>query len=275
MNELTRADTGCDLLCDLMSPGLDIPPTKYEVFANPPLKAMLGQVRFPPVLKIANLSALSALQDDIRDEWPDFTQEQQINLVIGPGGQQPQPGPQQIFRFTSADKVWNIVLTTDAVTIETTGGGKYSAYEEFAKRFRQVWDGLREHFAPAAVLGQGLRYIDHLEDGAGSPKEWARLINPELMGPLAGRLGTGLEQAISDYRFREGDTVLIFKHGIIPTGPENVPGYLLDFDHFTDQPRDDVSTDAVMERFAGYHEQSYAFFRWCVTDEALEGFRGD
>ncbi len=152
---------------------------------------------------------------------------------------------------------------------------RYSAYDEFAKRFRQVWDALREHFAPAAVLRQGLRYVDHLEDGARTPSEWARLINPELMGPLAGPLASGLEQAISDYRFRYDDTVLVFKHGIVPAGAENQPGYLLDFDHFTDQPSDDVSTDAVMERFAKYHEQSYAFFRWCVTDEALEGFRGN
>jgi uncharacterized protein (TIGR04255 family) len=258
-----------------VSPVPDIPAAEYEIFANPPLKAMLGQVRFPPVLKIANLSALGGFQDDIRDEWPEFAQEQQISFVLGPGVQQAQPGPQQIFRFTSADGVWNIVLATDAVTIETTGAGDYSSYDEFAKRFRRVWDALREHFAPAAVLRQGLRYVDHLEDGARTPAEWARLINPDLMGPLAGPLDAGLEQAISDYRFRYDDTVLVFKHGIVPAGTENQPGYLLDFDHFTDQPSEDVSTDAVMERFASYHEQSYTFFRWCVTDEALEGFRGD
>lgn len=258
-----------------MSPGPDIPAAEYEIFANPPLKAMLGQVRFPPVLRIANMSALAAFQDDLRKEWPEFAQEQQINFVIGPGVQQSQPGPQHIFRFTSADKVWNIVLAIDAVTIETTGAGEYSSYDAFDTRFRQVWDALREHFTPAAVLRQGLRYVDHLEDGGRAPADWGRLINPDLMGPLAGPLADGLEQAISDYRFRYNDTILVFKHGIIPAGPENQPGYLLDFDHFTDQPSEDVSTDAVMERFAGYHEQSYAFFRWCVTDEALEGFRGN
>lgn len=258
-----------------MTDAPDIPAVDYEIFANPPLKAMLGQVRFPPVLKIANLSALGAFQEDIRDEWPEFAQEQQLNFVLGPGAPQAQPGPQQIFRFTGADKVWNIVLTTDAVTIETTGAGEYSSYNEFAERFQRVWDALQKHFAPAAVLRQGLRYVDHLDTPVASPEEWARLINPELMGPLAGPLAAGLEQAISDYRFRYEHTLLVFKHGIIPAGSENLPGYLLDFDHFTDEPSEDVSTDAVMRRFADYHERSYAFFRWCVTDEALEGFRGN
>jgi uncharacterized protein (TIGR04255 family) len=258
-----------------MDPGLDIPRAEYEIFANPPLKAMLGQVRFPPVLRIASLSPLADFQEAIRDGWPDLVQEQQINFVIGPGVHQAQPGPQQIYRFTSADKVWNIVLTTDAVTIETTGAGEYSSYDEFDKRFRRIWDALRKHFAPSAVLRQGLRYVDHLEGATRPPSDWARLINPELIGPVAGTLSAGLEQAISDYRFRYDDAVLVFKHGIIPAGPQNQPGYLLDFDYFTDEPSQDVSTDAVMERFRSYHERAYALFRWCVTEEALRGFRGD
>jgi uncharacterized protein (TIGR04255 family) len=258
-----------------VSPEPNIPPAPYEIFAKPPLKAMLGQVRFPPILRIASVGALGDLQDDLRDEWPDFTQEQQISFVIGPAGQQEaQPGPQQIFRFTSADKAWNIVLAPDALTIETAGAGEYSSYDEFAKRFRRVWDALQKHFAPAAVVRQGLRYIDHLEGDVGTSADWARLINPELMGALAGSLTEGLEHAISEYRFRYGETILVFKHGIAPAGPENTPGYLLDFDYFTDQRSDDVSTEAVMERFASYHEQSYNFFRWCVTEEALETFRG-
>jgi uncharacterized protein (TIGR04255 family) len=258
-----------------MTPGPDIPTVDYEIFANPPLKAMVGQVRFPPVLKIANLSSLGDFQDAIRADWPEFAQEQQINFVIGPGVQQAQPGPQQLYRFTSTDKVWNIVLTTDAVTIETTGAGEYSSYDEFAKRFAGVWDALRQHYAPSSVLRQGLRYVDHLEGAERSPEEWARFINPELIGPLAGALGSGLEQAISDYRFRYEDAALVFKHGIVPAGPENERGYLLDFDYFADQPTEEVSTEAVMERFASYHQRAYAFFRWCVTEEALRGFRGE
>lgn len=258
-----------------MTLGPDVPPAEYEIFSNPPLRAMLGQVRFPPVLRIASLNRLADFQEAIRDAWPDFVQEQQINFVIGPGVQQGQPGPQQIYRFTSDDKVWSIVLTTDVVTIETTGAGEYSSYDEFQKRFRGVWDALLDCFAPSAVLRQGLRYVDHLEADVQPPADWARLINPELMGPVAGTLSAGLEQAISDYRFRYEDGLLVFKHGIIPAGPDNQPGYLLDFDYFTDEPSHDVSTDALMERFDAYHERAYGFFRWCVTEEALRGFRGD
>jgi len=68
-----------------MTFGPDIPAVEHEAFAKPPLKAMLGQIRFPTVLKIADLGALGGLQEAIRDTWPEFAQEQQLSVVVGPG----------------------------------------------------------------------------------------------------------------------------------------------------------------------------------------------
>lgn len=252
-------------------PGPPIQPAEYEIFANPPLKAMLGQVRFPPVLRIADLAALGAFQDDIREDWPNFSQEQQISLVIGPGASA-QSGPQQVFRFTSADEAWSVVLAPDAVSVEAAAAGNYSSFDEFAKRFRQIWEAILEHFAPALVVRQGLRYVDHIEADL-DPLQWAELINSDLLGPVAGPLATGLEQAVSELRFRDADGILVFKHGIVPAGPENRNGYLLDFDCFTDEPNQETTTEAVVARFDRYHEVLYSLFRWCVTDKALEGFR--
>lgn len=45
-----------------MSHGPDIPAAEHEAFANPPLKTMLGQVRFPAILRIADLGALGAFK---------------------------------------------------------------------------------------------------------------------------------------------------------------------------------------------------------------------
>ena len=80
-------------------------------------------------------------------------------------------------------------------------------------------------------------------------------------------------QAIADIRFRREDGTLAFKHGLVPLGPENAPGYLLDFDYFTQEKDDDPSLDAIMQRFDRYHDVIYAFFRWCISERALEEFR--
>ena len=81
-------------------------------------------------------------------------------------------------------------------------------------------------------------------------------------------------QAVSEYRFRRDDGLLVLKHGMVNAGPEQKPGYLLDFDYFTEDSQPDVAVDALMRRFDPYHSAAYDFFRWCVTDEALEVFRG-
>jgi uncharacterized protein (TIGR04255 family) len=55
-----------------MSVHADIPAVEHEVFANPPLKVMLGQVRFPPVLRIADPAYLASFQEAVRHQFPPF-----------------------------------------------------------------------------------------------------------------------------------------------------------------------------------------------------------
>jgi len=254
-----------------MTYGPDIPTVEHEVFDNPPLKAMLGQVRFPPVLRIADLPSLVPFQDAIRHEFPTFAQEQQFSFLLGP--QAPQgASAQQAFRFSTSDGAWSVVLNPEALTLEADVAVRYTDYDEFIDRLRLVWGATLEHFGPSQVLRQGLRYVDHLEDNRPAA-DWASLINSDLLGPLVGVFGAGVAQSVSELRFPREDGVLVFKHGMLPLGTEGKMGYLLDFDYFTEDSSEDTSVDAIVNRFDRYHELLYSFFRWCVTDEALEGFR--
>jgi uncharacterized protein (TIGR04255 family) len=253
-----------------MNHGPNIPKVEHEVFANPPLKAMLGQIRFPPVLRIADLSSLVPFQDAIRHEFPAFDQEQQISFVLGAQGA--QSASTQAYRFSTGDRAWSIVLTPELVTLEADVGIRYTSYDEFIARFRLAWEAVCEHFGPTQVLRQGLRYVDHLEADLPAA-EWASYINADLLGPLVGAFGIGVGQSVSELRFSRDDGVLVFKHGMLPLGPEATMGYLLDFDYYTEEASDDVSAGSVVGRFDQYHELLYSFFRWCVTEEALARFR--
>lgn len=233
---------------------------------------MLGQIRFPPILKIADLGSLGGFQDAIRQDWPQFAQEQQLGVLVGPQGLQ-EAGTTRAFRFTAADGTWSALLTPDALTLEAgLASGRYTSYEEFKERFSGVWTALLEQFGPAELVQQGLRYVDHIEREL-PPADWATLINPELLGPLTTSFSSGVVQAITDLRFQREDGLLAFKHGLVPAGPENKFGYLLDFDYFTQEQSEDTSVEAIMARFDRFHDAIYAFFRWCVTERALEEFR--
>jgi uncharacterized protein (TIGR04255 family) len=255
-----------------VDPGPKIPDVEREVFPHPPLKAMLGQVRFPPILRIVDLGSLGGFQDAIRASWPMFAQEQQINVQIGPQGLQ-QAGTARALRFTASDSMWSALLTPDSLTMEADlSSGRYTSYEEFSERFAELWAALVDHFQPGGIVQQGLRYVDHFERDLPAAA-WAEFINPELLGPLTGTFGTGVMQTLSDLRFRRDDGVLVFKHGIVPAGPDDKPGYLLDFDYFMQEQDDDISVDAVVKRFNSYHDVIYAFFRWCLTSRTLEELR--
>ncbi len=251
--------------------GPDIPAVDHEVFAKPPLKAMLGQIRFLPVLKVADTASLIAFQEVIRHEFPTFDREQQFSLVFGPQGPQ-GASSQEAFRFSTSDGAWSALLTTEALTLEADVAVRYTSYDEFGERFRLVWQALVDVFNPTHVSRQGLRYVDHIE-GERPAAEWATLIKQELLGPLVGAFATSAVQSVSELRFPREDGVIVFKHGVLPLGPQGSIGYLLDFDYFTEEPVADASVESVMDRFDSYHRALYSFFRWCLTDEALRSFR--
>lgn len=255
-----------------MDYGPDIPTAvEREIFAKPPLKAMIGQIRFPPVLRINDLALLAAYQDAVRSEFPEYAPEQQLNVVLGPAGpQNATVGP--AYRFSTSDLAWSILVTSESLSLEVAVAERYTNYDEFMQRFELGWSALLQHFPPNRVTRQGLRYVDHIE-GDLRPAEWARYINADLLGPLIGAFGSGVEQAVSELRFNRDDGVLVFKHGMIPAGPEGTKGYLLDFDYYNEDSTPETSVASVVERFDRFHDLQYAFFRWCVTEEAIEGFR--
>ena len=233
---------------------------------------MLGQVRFPPVLRIADLGSLGPLQDAIRAEFPTFAQEQQVTAMVGPGGPQ-HPVSRAPFDSRLATQR-GVSEAPDSVTLEADVTVRYSSYDEFAERFRLVWAAILEHFAPSQVMRQGLRYVSHIESDRPAIS-WSDLINADLLGPLVGAFGEGVAQSVSELRFPREDGVLVFKHGLVPLGPAEKMGYLLDFDYFNEEPENDASVEALMSRFERFHELIYRFFRWCITDHALEEFRAD
>ncbi len=148
---------------------------------------------------------------------------------------------------------------------------RYTSYAEFIERFQLLWQATLDHFGPTQVLRQGLRYVDHFESQR-LQRSGYLWINPELLGPLLGAFGSGVRQSVSELQFPQDDGVLVFKHGLVPLGPQANMGYLLDFDSFTEDPGE-PDPCSVTARFDRYHDLIYRFFRWCLADDAMAEIR--
>jgi uncharacterized protein (TIGR04255 family) len=252
---------------------VQLPNVAHERLSRPPLKAMLGQIRFPPVLALGERTYLAAFQDAVRDEYPDLTEQSQFGILVGPTGPVGplSTAPEKRWKLSTADGRWSIGISQNSITLEASAA-QYTDYGEFRARFEQIWPAAISHLRPQRRVQQGLRYVNHIEDDR-PPSAWHELINPSLLGAVGSDvLGDQIENASSTYRLRIGDGTLVLKHGIVRAGPQRKRGYLLDFDHFTQQPGNTDVTD-VLGTFDRFHDVIYPLFRWCITARALELFR--
>jgi uncharacterized protein (TIGR04255 family) len=249
-----------------------LPEVEHERLGAPPLKAMLGQIRFPAVLQILDRGVFAAFQEAMRRDYPELSEETQVGLLVSPGGVTPSE-PSRQWRLTTSNAAWTLRLASDSMTLEASIVAEYTDYSEFRRRFERACRTFLEHYSPSRIAQQGLRYINHLEEerATGGWRDW---INPVLLGAIgATEFGEELQQAICDFRFRRPDGTLVLKHGVVPAGPQQTTGYLLDFDYFTQDPLAVISTEAIIARFDTLHDLIYPLFRWCVTDAAVEAFR--
>ena len=183
-----------------MPRSLSLPDAPHEQFPSPPLKAMLGQVRFPAILRVAKPAELAGFQDEIRNEYSEYSEEQQLNIAVGPEGIA-ATGEAKNHRFSTADGAWSIVLNPTFLTLEASIATEYSNYDGFRSRFAQVWDAALRHLQPAKAVQQGLRYIDHFDWADVSPTDWGRYINPHLLGILGvDDLARHVQHTLSDTR---------------------------------------------------------------------------
>jgi uncharacterized protein (TIGR04255 family) len=250
---------------------LNLPEVAHERLPRPPVKTMLGQVRFPPILGIQEPKFIAPFQEALRSEYPELQTEQQIGLLMTPEGAF-QTDASKHWRVTTTDGAWAVVLATDFVTLEATAPS-YTHYEDFRARFERMWSAVLEVVRPTRCAQQGLRYINHIERDL-PPSGWRAFINNELLGAIGSEVfGDELEQAICDFRLQRPDGQLVIKHGVVRAGPERTLGYLLDFDYFAQQLGEDLSHEAVLRRFDTFHEIIYRLFRWSVTEEAIHEFK--
>lgn len=260
-----------------MNPFSDTPPLEVPL-PRAPLVRVLCQLRFPTVLSIGSQEFVAPFQEQLRKLYPVLRQEQTEGFVVGPNGFAPAKA-ETAWRFSDLNGTWRVSLAPTFLALETT---KYASRGEFMDRLREVVLAAKQHVEPAAVDRLGLRYVDRVRDEAMT--RLPQLLRPQVLGAVGGELTAQMSHCVTESAFEVGAAQMLARWGYLPAQvtmdpnvmePIDSASWILDLDMFS-KPGETMpfNPDEVVTKVGAYAERTYAFFRWCVTDEFLRYYGG-
>jgi uncharacterized protein (TIGR04255 family) len=246
---------------------LDFAPHEDVVFDNPPLMAVVCQVKFSPILSLMSEAGVAGFHEAVRRTYPAMNRHDSASIAVqGQSmGVTKQP-PVWQFREEPNDKRWVVGLAVDSVSIETDS---YTDFDEFVGRFAVVLAALQQTLRPSATTRVGLRKINELSHPAVErPSDWARFVRPEVLGILTERnLPAPIAGAFAEVRFDDaGENVLAVRHGLDPD-PDKRLQYFLDLDYFTERPFDVDPENGICDLLRHFSNGITNLFHWVVGED--------
>lgn len=247
---------------------MQLPNPERVIYNRNPLVDVVSQLRFPPLLKIANEDPVQ-FQDAIRDDYPLLEIINNV-VLIGPGNQpitEPQKG-EVTYQFNSEDLQWQVSLNKGFLAIATKD---YKRYEDFKQRFKKIISVFEDLYKPAFYSRVGLRYQDVvIRSSLGlSDQDWPTLIPqyiaPELHMPeVAEDVLASTKMLILKLEMGQ----VAFRHGLVEAkdSGENLIeyAYLMDFDFFVEERT--AGGNHVWEKLDEYNHSARKLFRWSISD---------
>lgn len=247
---------------------LCFPQVKEVRLERSPLKEVICQVRFPPILRIASEQPVD-FQEQIRARFPQIGIEKGLLVQGDPLSDKAlsAKAEPQIFRFLSQDGNTIASLGLNFYALSTTA---YTHWPEFLELVVSLNQVACEVYGLPYATRIGLRYINHLtfeNTEVNSVGELWDIARPEITAMLRCEcwddpMGMSHQLKLAG----EGDERLTLRTGF--TGGED-PVFLLDFDYYVEGH---ISLDDLSSLCEHYHNVIYRAFRWCVHDGKLAVF---
>lgn len=250
---------------------MPFPSTERVIYGKNPLRAVICQLRFPPILRIETETPAD-FQEEIRHLYPSYT-EPVLSLPAGLPPQTPRELARELrtyspHRFESEDEKWTISLGKNFLAMSTTG---YERWEDFATRLDVPLGALKAVYSPAFFERIGLRYQDLIvkADLGLENESWSELLQPHIAGALSSP--NGVPEAVLETASRfvvaleEHETKIQVRHGLAEeeSGSAGKPAYMIDSDFFSAARTGVDDAPDILEYF---HRFSGSLFRWCLRD---------
>jgi uncharacterized protein (TIGR04255 family) len=241
-----------------------------------PLSFVVAQVRFPTVVSIDTGDFIGPFQELIRSEYGDLRRDVEGRVAVGPEGISAEQGV--VWRFSQLDGDWEVALTSDFVALATN---RYTNRADFHSRFEFLLVALDKWLAPRKARRLGVRYINRLT-GQDLDKI-SELVRSDVLGPYGSPTPdtVSLHHSLTDCEYRLGDdTGFRARWGVLDSKttfdvavePLEVQSWVLDLDAWRGEQ--DFNIEELRSQVSRFGEVIYRYFRWAVTEEFIEAFKG-
>lgn len=250
---------------------MQLPDYQRVIYKHTPLLEVVGQLRFPTLLKINNQEPFE-FQERIRLGYPIFQRSHSLNLPPELAALVPQLStfsPQDTtYHFQSEDSKWQISLNKESLSLSTF---KYHRYEEFKEKFNQIVNIFEELYKPSFYLRLGLRYRDlilrsKLEI---NDRPWSALISKEIASELHSEISGSILTLVKNLEIELEQGRVNFNHGLVVSqdssrGNLQENGYLFDADFFVEGK---INKGDIWNVCDNFNRTGGKLFRWSITDE--------
>jgi uncharacterized protein (TIGR04255 family) len=249
------------------------PPQEIKL-ARAPLARVIGQVRFPPNLALAQPEEVSGFQKAIRRTYPVLSRMEMPDVSISATGEL-KVSPATVWKFSDAQSQWDVAVSTTFVALETRS---YVDRSDFMARLTTVLEAADAEFSPQVATRVGLRYVNRITGP--TLDKLSVLVRPEMQGitslPLGGMVKLTMTE--SQLELPDGSGKVTLRHGLMPANstydpgslePLPTPSWVLDIDSSKESSMtfDPTALSELSRQFADW---SYRLFRWVVTDQFLQ-----
>jgi uncharacterized protein (TIGR04255 family) len=255
---------------------MKLPKYEWVQFRKAPLRLVIGQVRFTIIPRFEQKAFIAGFQEAVRKQYPKVSREASVTYQLLPVGIHPSPG-EILWRFSSRDKNWAIVVGESAITLETRA---YSSMSDYLDRFSYILKAAHETLEVTDRLRLGLRYINEIRDPhAENFAQWRTLLNPEFVSFDASSLLDGqTDHTLQEIQVNRPDGILAIRHGllngfVVAPLPQEQPVsgqyYLIDLDYY-DMTECDLDIPATIKQMQDYNDIMYRFFRWTLSKKLYD-----
>lgn len=227
--------------------------------ANPPLREVICQVNFAPLLEIVR-NLPTDFQSKIRNRFPKFAVRQTVGLDAS------QPLPSE-YEFKSASDHSSASLAFSFVALATR---EYSHWGAFQDEMQGVLQAFTDVYGDILTTRIGLRFINELSASNLEVKDSEELLgvlNDDLTCLIVNAAWTTPKSAFHQLSLEDGDDELTIR---VNFDRKSEPKIILDFDFFTtlNTPIATAVPD-IIRTLQEFHINCYDVFRWSIKEDKI------